>query len=186
MSAVARLSVAEYDRMIERGIFDSQPERRIELIYGELREMNPPGPTHEVMIDRLTRWSFRNLSDEVWVRVQNSIGAEKLDSAPQPDVVWARDRDYLLRRPQANDVYLVIEVSHSSLDYDREVKAGLYASAGIKDYWIVNLCDFCIEVHRKPRRGKYSDVRSYGFGDNVSPLAFPEISLDVSKLFSGV
>ena len=65
MSAVARLSVAEYDRMIERGIFDSQPERRIELIYGALREMTPPGPTHEVMIDRLTRWSFRNLSDEV-------------------------------------------------------------------------------------------------------------------------
>jgi Uma2 family endonuclease len=187
MSTIARFSLAEFDRMIERQAFDPARHRRIELIFGEMREVNPPGPSHEVIVDRLTKWSvLKAPQDRVCVRIQNSIGAEEIDSAPQPDIAWVKDRDYLRRRPQASDVFLVIEVSHSSLGDDRDLKAGLYALARVKDYWIVNLCDLCVEVHRKPRSGKYREVRVYGFGESVAPLAFPEVALDVSNLFSGV
>jgi Uma2 family endonuclease len=184
MSTIARLTLAEFDRMIEQQVFDPARERRIELIYGELREMNPPGATHEEVVDLLTRWSFDNVSrKKVRVRIQNSVGIEALDSVPLPDVVWVKERSYRKRRPQPDDVYLLIEVSESSLADDRREKAELYASAGIADYWIVNLRDSCLEVYRKPTEGEYRDKRSYEMGESVSPLAFPRLSLEVSSLF---
>ena len=81
--------------MIECGAFDPRRERRIELIYGELREMSPPGPTHEDLVDWLARWSMENTKkEEVRVRVQNSIGLPELDSAPQPDIAWVKPKNY--------------------------------------------------------------------------------------------
>ena len=79
---------------------------------------------------------------------------------------------------------LLIEVAESTLHSDRGEKAELYAAAGIKDYWIVNLVDLCIEVYRKPRAGKYCDVQTYNVAQSLSPLAFPEISLDVGYVFA--
>lgn len=185
MSTVLRMTVAEYDGMIEGGLFDALRDRRIELIYGELREMTPPGPSHEVTIDVLNEWSVQSVPlDQVWVRVQNSIGLPALHSAPQPDLAWVRRRSYRAKRPQAAHVLLLIEVSDSSLDYDRGEKAGLYAQAGIRDYWVVNLRDFCIEVFRDPQGDVYRERRVYGIGESVSPLAFPDLSLSVSYLFS--
>lgn len=185
-TTTTRITVAEFDRMIDRGIFDSHRERRIELIFGELREVNPPGPTHEVAIDRLTEWSYRLApTAKVCIRIQNSIGSDEIDSAPQPDVAWVKKRDYTLRRPQAEDAFLIIEVANSSLIADRTEKASLYAAAGIADYWIANLCDFCVEVFRNPRKGQYRQVQSYEMGESVSPLAFPKIKLEVSEIFTG-
>lgn len=186
MSAATRFTLAEFDRMIERDVFDSTRDRRIELIRGEIREVNPPGPTHETAVDRLTRWSTQNTSpSEVRVRIQNSIGAPEIDSAPQPDVAWVKERDYLQRRPQGDDVLLLIEVAESSLAIDRGEKAGLYAAAGIADYWIVNLCDLCIEVYRRPKKGQYREIHTYEIGDRVAPLSFPKAVLIVADLFAG-
>lgn len=87
------------------------------------------------------------------------------------------------QRPQPDDVLLVIEVSESTLDYDRFTKAGLYAEAGFADYWVVNIPAQCIEVFRNPQGGKYRDVRSVGRDASVRPLCFPDIELPVSLLF---
>ena len=117
------------------GLFDGENRRRIELIHGELREMNPIGPTHEEVVDRLNRWSIKHLpEDRVRVRVQNSIGLPALQSAPEPDIAWVVERDYSRGRPTAADVLLVIEVAESSLKNDIGEKADLYAAAGIADY----------------------------------------------------
>lgn len=184
MSTIPRFSLEEFDRMIERGIFEEPHHRRIELIYGELREMSPPGPTHEEVIDLLTRWSIQNTKQhEVRVRIQNSIGLSDWDSAPQPDVAWVQAQSYRTQRPAADDVLLLIEVSETSLAYDRGEKAGLYAQAGIEDYWIVNIPEFCVEVHRDPANETYQSVSRYDVTSAVSPLAFPKISLPVQELF---
>jgi Uma2 family endonuclease len=82
-------------------------------------------------------------------------------------------------------VLLVIEVSESSLAYDRGEKANLYAASGLKDYWVVNVNDSCIEVHRRPRSGEYRNIETFSTGQSVSPLAFPEITLKVESLFAG-
>ena len=183
MSTALKLSIAEYDRWIKKGIFEQLRNRRIELIRGELRQMSPPGPSHEEAIDKLTRWSTSNTDEAVVrVRVQNSIGLPELQSAPQPDLSWVREQSYRKGRPQGEDVFLLIEVSDSSLNYDRGTKAKLYAEAGIADYWVINLRDSCIEVFRDPNDGEYQSHEIYERGHTVRPLRFPKIKLAVSKL----
>ena len=183
MSTLARFSVAEYDRMIQRGAFDEGRPRRLELIQGEIREMTPPGPEHEAYVDWLGEWSIRNAPQrEVWVRVQNSIGIEALDAAPQPDLAWVTRRDYRRARPSSAEVLLLIEVSDSTLGYDRGEKARLYAEAGIADYWIVNIPEHTVEVYREPQGGRYLAVTVYSGNEEVHPLAFPTITVRPASL----
>ena len=184
MSTALQISIAEYDRLIKKGFFDQLRHRRIELIRGELRQMSPPGPVHEEAIDVLARWSMSNTNhSDVRVRIQNSIGLLELDSAPQPDVAWVREQSYHKGRPTSDDVFLVIEVSDSSLNYDRGTKTKLYAQAGIADYWVVNLRDSCIEVFRDPQAGEYQSHEVFERGHTVRPLRFPKLKLSVTKLF---
>jgi Uma2 family endonuclease len=186
MSTALRLTLNDYERMVEQGAFDWMGDRRLELIYGELREATPPGPTHAEAVSRLTRWTTDNTkSSEVAIRVQDPIGIPELESMPQPDIVWARPKSYGEAHPQPRDVLLVIEVASTSLDDDLGLKAELYAQAGIKDYWVVNLVEFCIEVFRTPKKGRYSERRTYQIGEFVRPLALPKAELTVSGLFSG-
>lgn len=184
MSTTVRLSLAQYDRMIAQGLFEPKEEHYVELIHGEIRPMNPIGAPHEVAVDILNFWSVRNLPDDkVWVRVQNSVGIPALDSAPQPDIAWVAKKDYTAGRPTGGDVLLIIEVAESSLAYDRGEKAELYARAGIQDYWIVNLVNHCIEVHRNPAADRYQSIAKLQASQEMRPLAFPDLALPVSLIF---
>jgi Uma2 family endonuclease len=186
LSTIAHLSLAQYDRMIEAGVFDQGKRQRIEFIRGEIRDMNPIGSVHEVVVDRLNEWSFENLpKGRVWVRIQNSIGLPSLDSAPEPDLAWVARRDYSRARPTAVDVLLIIEVAESSLAYDCGDKADLYAEAGIAEYWVVNIPDRSVEVRREPRSGRYRSLQTYRGDAEVRPLAMPELVLRPASLFSG-
>jgi Uma2 family endonuclease len=185
MSTALRFTLAEYDRMIEQGVLADRGDLRTELIYGEIREISPPGPTHEQVIDMLNRWSCSNTDlRKIRVRIQNSIGIPKLDCAPQPDVAWVVEKDYSNCRPQPADVLLVIEVADSSLEVDRTEKAAMYARAKIADYWVVNLQDWQVEVHRDPHRRVYRHTQIYTLHETVRPLAKPDASLPVSLLFN--
>jgi Uma2 family endonuclease len=185
-STALRLSVADYNRMIAEDAFRPLGKRRIELIYGELREVTPPGPTHAECVDRLARWSFSNTDPrQVTVRIQNPIGIPAFDSAPEPDLAWAKAKSYGKQHPQPRDIFLIIEAADSSLNEDLGEMAALYAQAGIKDYWVINIPDFCVEVFRQPKRGRYMDHRAYQSTDDLAPLAFPKIHLPISGLFSG-
>ena len=109
--------------------------------------------------------------------MQNSIGLPELESAPEPDIAWVSRRDYSQSRPTGADVLLIVEVAHSSLSYDRGEKAALYAGAGISDYWVVNLRDGRVEVHRDPSDGKHRSVLPLAGDDEVRPLAMPDMAL---------
>lgn len=187
MSTVAKLSLADYDRMIASGFFarEDQQEQRIELIEGELRKMNPIGSMHEILVDRLQEWSHEQLPKKrVWIRIQNSVGIPELDSAPQPDLAWVTRRDYSLRRPQGSDVLLIVEVAESSLRFDRGRKMRLYAKAGIADYWIVDVRARTIEVYRDPQDGKYAQQTIYEGEQRVQSLALPTMTLTPAALFA--
>ena len=182
MSTMTRWTLAEYDRMVASGVFE--PDRRIEFIQGEIREMPPIGPSHEDLVDKLMVWGVRRLpEDRLRVRVQNSIGLPQLQSAPQPDIAWVKQRDYSRRRPTGADVLLVVEVSDSRLDYDCGEKADLYAAAGIADYWAIDVPGRAAIVHRDPQGGKYRDVRRYSGDEELRPLAFPEVALRLASLW---
>jgi len=131
----------------------------------------------------VNKWARKlPLPDNVWFQVQNPVGLTAQQSGPQPDMTWIAERNYA-SRSGARDVFLLIEVSDSTLDYDRGEKAELYASARIRDDWIVNIGDECVEVRRNPRRGRYTSLEVFRPGERVSPLAFPDLALPVRLLF---
>src|SRR3954463_6286017 len=154
VSTTTRITLDQYDEMIRRGDFLPREEHHVELIHGEISPMSPINPPHDDTVDELNEWSFESLPrGAARVRIQGSFGIPLLDSAPEPDVAWLRRKDYSTERPLPEDVLLVIEVADSSLARDRGLKAGLYAAAGIADYWIVDIAGRAIEVRRDPQGG---------------------------------
>ena len=185
MSTNTRITAAEYDRMIECGVFSDRHDQKLELIYGEIREMTPPGPLHENAVDGLAEWSIQNVDlTRVRVRVQNTIGIPELDSVPLPDIVWVTRKNYRQQRPTATDVLLVIEVSRSTLAQDRGEKLALYARSSIREYWIINLLHLVVEVYRDPVAGTYQYSQQFSIGQTVSPLAQPGICLPINELMT--
>jgi len=183
VSTIARLSLEQYDRMIEHGVFGRRGRERLEFIRGEIREMTPIGPEHEEVVDRLNEWSMEGVRGRnIRVRIQNSIGIPELESAPEPDIAWVIQRDYSQGRPTGTDVLLVIEVSESSLAYDTGEKADLYAAAGVGDYWVVNLVNRWIEVRRDPAAGRYRSLQTYSGQDEIRPLSLAESALRPATL----
>lgn len=183
MSTIAKLTLAQYEFMAEQGAFDGRFHQRVELIRGELRQMNPIGIRHAQAVNFLNEWSFRSLPPEkVWVAIQNPIRAPELESAPEPDIAWVARQAYS-RHPQPDEVFLIVEVSDSTLKYDCGEKAQLYAEAGIRDYWVVDVEKERIQVCRNPSADGYGAVQVAGRGDEVRPLDFPDVVLDVSQFF---
>jgi Uma2 family endonuclease len=185
MSTALRITLDEYHRMIEQGAFVGT--KRAELIHGEIIEMSPIGTWHAGTVTEVGEWSIDHAPREtVRVRVQQPIVIREADSEPEPDLAWVSRKQHLASHPCATDVFLLIEVAETSLQYDRNTKGPLYSAAGIEDYWIVNIPARRIEVYRRPAPDGYLEVFSFGEGESVSPLRFPEIRLDVARLFAAV
>jgi Uma2 family endonuclease len=185
MSVALHITFDDYLHMIEAGAFDTMRGKRIELIRGELREKMPAGPSHSELVSRINRWSVLSPPpDRVNVRIQDPVGIPPLDSAPEPDIVWAKPKSYDDHHPLPKDVFLVVEVADTSLAYDCGEKAELYAEAGIADYWVVDVQRRIVHVFRKPTKKGYSDERVCKPGQELSPLAFPDVTIDLKKLFS--
>ncbi len=147
--------------------------------------MAPPGPPHSELVSRMTHWSVLSPpKNRVTVRILDPIGIPELDSAPQPDIVWARPKRYSDHHPLPDEVLLVIEVADSSLDYDSGEKADLYAAAGVADYWVVDVQHRCLHVFRKPAKNGYQQRTTHQPAQKLSPLAFPDVALDLSELFA--
>lgn len=180
MATVARLSVQDYNRIVETGVLDG---RRIEFIDGRICEMTPIGSKHESAVDQLARWSFRSIDDSVLIRIQQSLGLPLLASVPEPDVAWVQNGDYTQTRPTADDVILLIEVADTSVDYDLGEKARLYSAAGIRDYWVVDCPRRRVVVHREPGESGYRSVGENSRREAISPLSHPDVSLLPETLF---
>lgn len=178
------ITLAMYDRMIAAGVFDPAESHPLELIGGELHMMSPIGDRHADAVAFLTRWSSQHAdASRMLVWVQNPLSIPGAESVPQPDIAWVTLRRYADRRPLPEEVSLVIEVADTSLEFDTTVKAGLYAAAGITDYWVVDLVNRAVIVLREPSAGGY-ESRSTHRGDQlVRPLALPQAALSPAELF---
>jgi hypothetical protein len=176
-----KFSVADYYAMLEAGILTE--DSRVELINGEIVAMSPINPRHASKVDELSDQFRSRLSQRVIVRSQNPVRVGD-ESEPQPDIAllqWQADR-YKKSHPMPGDVLLIVEVSDSTLAYDRSVKARLYASAGIAEVWIVNLAEQRLEVLRDPDQADYGERRLLKPGERISPLAFPDVVFNVSEI----
>ena len=185
MNTYTQLTAAEFDAMAEHGSFDVLGPKKIELINGELRIMNPAGPIHDDFIDYLVRWSARSVPEEVaTIRIQCGFACG--EHRPEPDVLWLKPQRYGKRRPTAADVLLLIEISDSSLANDLQEKSDVYAMAGVNEYWVIDI------PSRRLHRMSHSDNQSYRRVEIVvapqqpAPLCRPEAQLDLEELFKVV
>jgi Uma2 family endonuclease len=176
-----RFTVAEYQRMGETGILPTKA--RVELLDGQIIDMSPIGHFHSGIVARLVRL-FGKLSKDRWlVWPQSSVPLDE-HSEPQPDIVLLKPSsdDYTTHAPSPDDIFLLIEVADSSLSFDREKKLPLYGRAGITEVWIVNLIDRTIEIYYEPNFTGYGKTTILRSGDKASPLAFPDVCVNVADL----
>lgn len=178
-----RFTIDEYQRMGEAGIFKN--DDRVELIDGEIIQVSPIGQRHAGCVDRLNRILVTRLGELAIVRVQGPIDIPP-HSEPEPDITVLRPRaDFYTSgqyHPGPEETLLVVEVSDTTLAFDRGVKLRLYARSGVPELWIVNLRGEMIEIYRDPAAGEYRDVRRAQRGETVSPQAFPEITIRVDDI----
>jgi Uma2 family endonuclease len=174
-----RFTVEEYHRMGEAGILGEG--ERVELIEGEVIEMNPIGSRHAACVKMLTKLLSGALGEDLLLDVQNPVrlsgGLE-----PQPDLMVVRARDYRDSLPGPEDVLLVIEVSDTTLGYDRNVKLPLYARAGIEEAWIVDLPNKAIERHNDPSQTGYGRMQRVGLGKTLASEVFPDLISNTDSL----
>jgi Uma2 family endonuclease len=174
-------TVADYHRMAEAGVLS--PDARVELLDGQVVEMNPIGSRHAGCVNRLTRMLTLAAGERATVAIQNPAILDDF-SEPQPDVAVMRFRPdgYATRHPGPADVLLLIEVMVTSADLDREVKAPLYARAGVPEVWLVDLEAGAIEVRRDPAGEGYRQIRTVARGDTLTPPGLPGVALAVNDI----
>ncbi len=175
-----RFSVDDYEQMIDAGILGE--EDRVELIRGEIVDKMAIGDLHGARVKKLNRLFGRTFGDAVIVGVQDPVRLD--DSEPEPDISLLAPRDdfYATGKPRARNILLLIEVADTSLEVDREVKGPVYAEAGVGEYWIVNLEEGSLEVHRGPTPAGYRDISVLRPGDEVEIVALPGIKFAVADL----
>jgi len=176
----------EYERLVEAGFFG--PGERLELLGGELVVAEPHGTRHAVVTTLVSDVLRRSLGPAWHVRIQAPIALDE-ESEPEPDVavVPGGPREYLAAHPRRPA--LVVEVAESSLAFDRGERASLYARAAVDDYWLVNLVEEVVEVHRRPRPDPsapygwhYGSIACARRGDLVAPVASPDSVVSVADL----
>lgn len=175
------ISVADYHRMGDAGIIG--PDERVELLDGQLIAMPPIGPHHSFSVRQLNRIFSSRLAGRAIIDVHAAVTLDEY-SEPQPDVMLLAFRPdfYRYTLPDADAPLLVVEVSESTLRYDRGRKLRAYARSGILEVWIVDLTHDRIESFSGLHEGEYREVRAALRGETLAPRAFPETAFLVNDI----
>jgi Uma2 family endonuclease len=179
-----RITVHHYHRLAEIGVL--APDARVELIEGEIIDMAPIGKDHQSIVDQLNRALVMAVGDRAIVRTQGSIRLSQW-SEPGPDVVLLEPRPDFYRGEFASgtDTLLVIEVSDTTLRYDRDIKVPLYARHGVPEVWVVDVNGDALVVYGDLRDGKYDRHFAIERPASVPVTRLPGVVLDVAALFAG-
>jgi Uma2 family endonuclease len=178
-----RFSRGDVERMLEAGILEG---RRFELIEGELIDKMGQKPPHIYVIRVIQTWLASIFG--IRLQVQSALEAAQGDrefSLPEPDlcVLAEAKPEYRKRLVRGDETLLVVEVADTSLRQDTTVKKGLYARAGVPEYWVVSIPNREVIVHRDLRHGTYRQVTRLSERDTVSVASVPEKSLPVALIF---
>ena len=177
------LTVDDYHKMGEAGIIHE--DDRVELIEGMLIDMAPIGSDHAGQVIQLNVILTRLLSGKAFISPQNPIRLGQ-HSEPQPDCAVLRLRDdfYRTAHPEPQDILLLIEVSDTTVRYDREIKIPLYARYRIPEVWLLDLQNKQLEIYRQPSDDGYRQILRPARDERVAPALLPDVSLAISDLWS--
>lgn len=178
---IRRISVTDYEKMIEHGILDE--DDRVELLDGVIVEMSAKKTKHAIINDQIAEFLIVNFTKRAVVRNQNPIILDDF-SEPEPDIVLVKPpaAKYLAKHPTPADVLLIIEISDTTVRRDRR-KAGNYARAGIVQYLLLNVETEEIEDYREPSRDGYRFKKTHRVEDDFTLVAFPETTIKASEFF---
>ena len=178
-----RITTDRYQRMVAAGVLTKRD--RVELIEGEMIDMAPIGAGRVAITGKLNQLLVLALGKAALVIPGCPVNLGDL-SEPQPDLTILKPRAdfYATQLPEAADALLLIEVSDSTLAYDRGVKLFLYARYGVAEYWIVNIAARRIEIYREPTGPGYAKRLEAQSGEVISPQAFPDVKVPVREIFA--
>jgi Uma2 family endonuclease len=178
---IAHFSLEDYHRMIETGILAT---RRVEFIEGLIVEMPPEGTEHTYFEENLAKKLARLTEGRAYVRENKPVTLST--SEPEPDIVIAQlpRSQYIEHHPYPENILLLVEVSKSTLNYDTSVKKKIYSQENIPEYWVVDVKGRKLIVHRSPLSGDYREQVELLSGAKIAPLAFPDLELKISDIFS--
>ena len=184
ISTLKRWSLEDYHRLIELGIL--QPSDHSELIDGYICTNMPQNPPHADAIDNALDYLIRHLPRSAKVRSQSPITLPP-NSEPEPDIaIVARiDGGYRDRHPGPNDIWFIIEIADSTLQSDLTAKANLYARNGIQDYWVVDVGDRHVWIHRQPSETGYQEIIELEQPEIVKAIVpgLEGVEIDLRSLF---
>jgi Uma2 family endonuclease len=174
-------TVDDYYKMADAGILSEHD--RMELIEGEIIVISPMGPHHAAIVARVNHLLLALFREKAHLRPQLPLRLNDFNE-PQPDIVLLKPRRdfYSSKHPGPADVFLVMEISDSSLKYDRDVKLPVYAAARVPEVWIADLPNDTLLVYRDPSGKGYKTFLSFGRGDELSCLKFPDVKLAVNDI----
>ena len=169
-----RFNVAEFEQAHAAGAFG---QNRLELIEGELLEMAPMGDAHVDWMGRLTLRFVRAFGDIAMVLPQVPLSLEETESQPEPDFVIVKLSAYQNRKVHAREAAFIVELSDSTLEFDRGPKLRVYARNEVREVWILNIKANELEVYREPHGEAYKSKITLEVGQECSPLEFPDVKL---------
>ena len=177
----AKWTLEEYHRMIESGVLE---DKCVELIRGDIVEIAPEGEPHAYSISESGEYLSDTLGKRVKIRYGNPITLPD-NSEPEPDIAIVKrlGAEYLSHHPYPEDIFWLIEYSESTLKKDLSLKAQVYAEAAIAEYWVVDIKRKVLVVFRTTKDGQYTSRAEYTEGE-ISPIAFPEISLSIKSIIN--
>jgi Uma2 family endonuclease len=178
-----RLSVADFYRLADAGILGE--DDRVELLEGQLIAMSPVGVRHALAVDALNDLLSPALTPPARLRVQNPVTLNG-DTEPQPDIAVVRRpwRGYPGEHPGPDDIFLLVEVADSSLAFDLGAKRIIYARAGIREFWIVDLTADVVHIHRRPVGDTYTVVDKLAPAATLTIEALPGVAIPAGPLFT--
>jgi Uma2 family endonuclease len=181
LPASHRFTVDDYHRMVESGVL--KEDDRVELLNGEIIDTAPLSSQHNAQVMKLADLFYQHRKPAIQIMVQSSIRLNR-EAEPEPDMVLLPEREdrYIDALPTAGDILLLVEVSSTTLAYDRSRKLPAYAQAGIREYWIVSLPDNQLEIYTDPQAGTYSTKRIAKRGETVTTDALPDVTLAVDDI----
>lgn len=174
-------SIDEYHRMIDAGVLG--PDDRLELLEGEIVEMSPIGSRHAACVNKLNVRFTRLLAGSAIVAIQNPVSISD-SSELQPDISVLRLREdfYASAHPGPDDILLIIEVSDTSLDYDRRIKVPLYAMAGIPEVWLIDLEQGTVHVYKNATQGGFASVEIRQSNDRIVSGVLHDVPVRVTDM----
>ena len=173
-----KFSIAEYYKLAETGVL--APSERVELLNGQIIRMAPIGETHRTIVDKLNYIFVDKPKKRYQVSIDQPIRIENFNE-PQPDVVLYKS-GVENRHPTPEDIYLVIEVADTTLDYDSGVKLRAYEKGGITEYWIIDVAKKAVNIYKLPAQKRKYTPETHTDGV-IAPQAFPDVTVLLEDIF---